>query len=70
VSLENFSGVSEDSDTIDVDSDKGMGAKLDLAHAYIEMGEVESARELLDEIVGKGEKEQQEEAMQVLKSLD
>ena len=70
VSLDSFTGVGEDSDTIDVDSDNGMGAKLDLAHAYIEMGEIESARELLDEIKENGEKEQQEEAKQVLSNLE
>ncbi|MGY0643577.1 MAG: FimV/HubP family polar landmark protein, partial [Paraglaciecola chathamensis] len=33
-----FSTAKEDSDHVDVDSDDGFGAKLDLAHAYIEIG--------------------------------
>ena len=55
---------------IDVDADDGLGAKLDLAHAYIEIGEKESAKELLDEILQKGNAEQVAEVKSILNSLD
>ena len=55
---------------IDVDADEGLGAKLDLAHAYIEIGEKESAKELLDEILQKGNAEQVVEVKIILDSLD
>jgi pilus assembly protein FimV len=55
---------------IDVDADEGLGAKLDLAHAYIEIGEKESAKELLDEILQKGNAEQVAEVKIILDSLD
>jgi pilus assembly protein FimV len=52
-----------------VDSDDGFGAKLDLAHAYIEIGETESATELLEEIIENGHPPQSDEAKRVLASL-
>jgi pilus assembly protein FimV len=55
---------------IDVDADEGLGAKLDLAHAYIEIGEKASAKELLDEILQKGNAEQVVEVKIILDSLD
>jgi pilus assembly protein FimV len=54
---------------VDVDGDDGFGAKLDLAQAYIEIGEHESATELLEDIIKNGSKEQKEEAEKVLNSL-
>ena len=56
--LEPFINEQDNLKMIDVDADDGLGAKLDLAHAYIEIGEEESARELLDEILNKGSAEQ------------
>ncbi len=64
-----FSGAQDDVDHIDVDSDDGFGAKLDLAHAYIEIGETESATELLEEIIENGHPPQSDEAKRVLASL-
>ena len=64
-----FSGAQGDVDHIDVDSDDGFGAKLDLAHAYIEIGETESATELLEEIIENGHPPQSDEAKRVLASL-
>jgi pilus assembly protein FimV len=55
---------------IDVDADEGLGAKLDLAYAYIEIGEKASAKELLDEILQKGNAEQVVEVKIILDSLD
>ena len=45
------------------------GTKLDLAKAYVEMGEGESARDLLVEVTREGSSAQQEEARQLLKTL-
>ncbi|MBU3018585.1 ATPase [Paraglaciecola agarilytica] len=64
-----FSTAKEDSDHVDVDSDDGFGAKLDLAHAYIEIGEMESATELLEDIIEYGHPPQSDEAKRVLASL-
>ena len=64
-----FSGAQGDVDHVDVDSDDGFGAKLDLAHAYIEIGETESATELLEEIIEYGHPPQSDEAKRVLASL-
>ena len=65
-----FSGAQGDADHVDVDSDDGFGAKLDLAHAYIEIGEIESATELLEEIIEYGHPPQSDEAKRVLASLN
>ena len=43
--------------------------KLDLARAYLEMGDKEGAREILQEVVGEGGPEQQSEANKLLASL-
>lgn len=44
-------------------------AKLDLAHAYIEIGENESAIELLEEVIESGNEQQKSEAQTILNSL-
>lgn len=46
-----------------------VGTKLDLAKAYMEMGDGESARELLEEVAKEGGSEQQGEARQLLAAL-
>ena len=43
--------------------------KLDLARAYLEMGDKEGAREILQEVVGEGGPEQQAEANKLLATL-
>jgi len=47
-----------------------IGTKLDLARAYIDMGDAEGARSILGEVVEEGDEAQQEEARQLLESLD
>jgi pilus assembly protein FimV len=47
-----------------------IGTKLDLARAYIDMGDTEGARSILGEVVEEGDEAQQEEARQLLDSLD
>jgi pilus assembly protein FimV len=67
--LASFFGDSADGDSVDVDGDNGIGAKMDLAHAYIEIGENESAIELLEEIIASGNEQQKSEAKTIINSL-
>lgn len=61
--LDNFEdyGSTEDINAADV--------KLDLAYAYIEMGDPEGAREILEEIIGESDAQGQAKARAVLESL-
>ena len=43
--------------------------KLDLARAYVEMGDQDSARGILEEVVNEGNEEQRSEAAQMLRAL-
>ncbi|MDY7561294.1 FimV/HubP family polar landmark protein [Pseudomonas sp. CCC3.2] len=43
--------------------------KLDLARAYIEMGDSDGARDILDEVVGEGDEAQKTEAREMLATL-
>ncbi|AGH43536.1 FimV/HubP family polar landmark protein [Paraglaciecola psychrophila] len=70
IPLEPFANEQDNLNMIDVDADDGLGAKLDLAHAYIEIGEDDSAKELLDEILKKGSAEQIAEVKIILNKLD
>jgi pilus assembly protein FimV len=67
--LEPFVNEQDNLEMIDVDADDGLGAKLDLVHAYIEIGEKESAKQLLDEILIKGSAEQVAEVKTILDTL-
>lgn len=58
--------ISSEAGALDWDA---VGTKLDLAKAYIEMGDGESARELLEEVGKEGSSEQQGEARQLLAAL-
>jgi pilus assembly protein FimV len=69
-------GVSTNLDDFDdfdgYDSDEDIDAvdvKLDLANTYIEMGDPEGAREILEEIIGEADAEGQAKAKAVLESL-
>ena len=46
-----------------------VGMKLDLARAYIDMGDPEGARSLLEEVLEKGDTKQQQEAKALIGSL-
>ncbi|MEO0422375.1 MAG: FimV/HubP family polar landmark protein [Pseudomonadota bacterium] len=46
-----------------------VGTKLDLARAYIDMGDAESARSILEEVVQEGSTEQRDDANTLLSSL-
>ncbi|HCL37326.1 MAG TPA: hypothetical protein DHW72_02835, partial [Marinobacter hydrocarbonoclasticus] len=43
--------------------------KLDLARAYIEMGDSDGARDILEEVALEGNEEQKAEAQELLKNL-
>ena len=47
-----------------------VGTKLDLARAYIDMGDPDGARSILEEVASEGDEKQQEEARELLDSLD
>ena len=46
-----------------------VATKLDLARAYVEMGDKDGAKEILDEVLKEGSDQQQTEANQLLASL-
>ena len=47
------------------DSDE-TATKLDLARAYIDMGDAEGARDILDEVLKEGSADQQQEARELM----
>jgi FimV-like protein len=51
-------------------NDNEIATKLDLARAYVDMGEPDGAYEILDEVISKGNKSQQLLAKKLLKSID
>ncbi|MDP1682250.1 MAG: FimV/HubP family polar landmark protein, partial [Burkholderiales bacterium] len=71
-SAANFGGSSlEDATTLAGDSTvwEEASTKLDLARAYLEMGDKEGAREILQEVVSEGGPDQQEDAKKLLATL-
>ena len=46
-----------------------VATKLDLARAYIEMGDPEGARSILDEVMDEGNDEQKAEAQELIKQV-
>ena len=61
----------EESEDIELLSDHDEAAtKLELAYAYQKMGDIEGAREILQEVIEEGTKEQVKEAENSLASLD
>jgi len=60
-----------DSDDFDfLDGTDEASTKLDLARAYIDMGDVDGAKDILEEVAKEGSEEQQTEAKDLLGSLD
>jgi len=60
-----------DSDDFDfLDGTDEASTKLDLARAYIDMGDVDGAKDILEEVAKEGSEEQQTEANDLLGSLD
>ena len=46
-----------------------VGTKLDLARAYMDMGDPEGARSILDEVLAEGSASQKQEARRLIESL-
>lgn len=69
---DNFEVSDEDMDAeLDFLADADEAAtKLDLARAYIDMGDTEGAKDILSEVVSEGNDEQRNEAKQLLKRID
>ncbi len=70
------SGPEEGSGDFDLDLDEEfgggldeIGTKLDLATAYVEMGDASGAREMLDEVLQEGDTEQKQRAQQLLDQM-
>lgn len=55
---------------ISADDVNEVGTKLDLARAYIDMGDPEGARSILEEVLEEGDDTQRDEARELLDSLD
>ncbi|MBT8449157.1 MAG: hypothetical protein KJO69_05680, partial [Gammaproteobacteria bacterium] len=59
----------DDSEEADVSEDD-IDTQLDLAQAYVEMGDYEGAREIAEEVVENGTAAQKSKAQEILKSID
>ena len=69
IGLDEFPDVLPQHDGIDIDDDGGVGAKLDLARAYLEIDDKDSAKELLLEVQSSGSNEQIKEAEKLLSRI-
>ena len=69
VGLDEFPEVLPNGEGVDVDLDSELGAKLDLARAYLEIDDKASAVELLNEVLASGSNVQKDEAQRLLKRL-
>ncbi len=59
-----------DDDLGELNLDEDAGSKLDLARAYIEMGDNDGAKSLLQEVISEGDEAQIGEANELLGKLD
>ena len=59
----------EDNDDIFDSTDDIVGTKLDLAKAYIDMGDQDGARSILDEVVEEGDDDQRQQAEQLKRQI-
>jgi pilus assembly protein FimV len=55
--------------SLDLDSTDEVTTKLDLARAYIDMGDNEGAKSILEEVVGEGTDQQKQEAQELLNTM-
>lgn len=60
----------EDIDLSMLDDVDEVSTKLDLARAYLDMGDAEGTRSILDEVIAEGNDEQKQEAEELLKQLE
>jgi pilus assembly protein FimV len=61
----------EESESIELDLDTTdeVTTKLDLARAYIDMGDSEGAKSILEEVVNEGNDQQKEEAQELMNNI-
>ncbi len=64
-----FGAAAELATQTEISSSEEVATKLDLAKAYQEMGDLEGARELLQEVVNEGDAAQREAALHLLSGL-
>ena len=55
--------------SINEDTPDEVSTKLDLARAYIDMGDKDGASDILDEVIAEGDASQQEEAQKIKDSI-
>lgn len=69
--LDDYASVIGQGQGVDIDIDEGgMSGQLDLARAYLEIDDIDSARDLLNEALERGNPEQQRDAKKLLQRLD
>ncbi|MES9971444.1 MAG: FimV/HubP family polar landmark protein [Candidatus Thiodiazotropha sp.] len=68
-SADELSLLQSHSENLDLDSTDEITTKLDLARAYIDMGDIEGAKSILDEVSSEGSDAQQKEAQELLNGL-
>jgi pilus assembly protein FimV len=59
----------DDLDLSDLDDIDEVSTKLDLAKAYLDMGDADGTRSILDEVLSEGDDEQKKEAEELLRQL-
>lgn len=69
VGLDEFPDMLPEQNGVDIDDDGGIGAKLDLARAYLEIDDKDSAKELLLEVADQGTDTQIKEAQKLLNKI-
>jgi pilus assembly protein FimV len=62
-------GASQGGADMDLGGGDEVGTKLDLARAYIDMGDPDGARSILDEVMDEGNDSQKQEAQQLLQQI-
>ena len=68
--LTKASEISDEMDLSDLGDVDEINTKLDLARAYLDMGDHEGARDILDEVVAGGNNQQKQEAQELISQLD
>jgi len=68
-SLSFDASMDDDLDLSDLDDIDEVSTKLDLAKAYLDMGDADGTRSILDEVLSEGDDEQKKEAEELLRQL-
>ncbi len=62
-------GVAEEGDSEEGGDQEEMGTKLDLARAYIDMGDTDGAKGILEEVLVGGNDEQKQQAQELIDQM-